>query len=169
MTLGDALIAAGKLAPSQVRRALVYQARHRVRFGEACILQGLVPATELLPTLAGRLRVPWVFLGTRTVPDAVLAQVPGPVMRRERVMPIRVQYDERGRTTVFIATAEPQNLALLDALSLQTGKGIRAVLACSLDLHRALERHGILDGRIPRISSSDLDAGFTVQRPYATA
>lgn len=166
--LGDELVAAGKLTPGQVRRALAFQARFRCRFGEACVLQGLLGATELLPTLATRLRVPYVFIGTRTIPDALLALLPGQVIRQRRVLPIRAQLDARGRKTVYIATAEPQDLALLDELGVIMQAGVRGVLATNLDLHRALERHGLLDGRKPTPAPLPASAwlGFEVQRSY---
>ena len=77
-----------------------------------------------------QLHVPYIYIGTRAVPERLIALVPVALMRKHHVVPVRVRYDEQGRGTLFVAMADPSNLKLLDRISFATGKGVRGVLAC---------------------------------------
>src|SRR5687767_7087756 len=100
--IGERLLAAGKISASQLRAVLAYQAKWRVRFGEACVAMGVMGVTEVLPTLSTQLNVPYIFIGSRKIPDRLLGMLPHDVMVRYRVIPIRVSYDAIGRGTLYV-------------------------------------------------------------------
>lgn len=168
--IGERLVAAGKINATQLRTALAYQARWRCRLGEACVALGIASATEVLPTVAQQLHVPYIYIGSREVPARLLALVPAQLMRTHHLLPVRVRYDEQGRGTLFVATADPGNLRMLDEIGFATGKGVRGVLASRQDLEQALRRHGILEGRPHEpVDVPEFAGDFVVLRDHQAA
>lgn len=170
MRVGDQLIAAGKVTPVQVRKALGYQRMFGGKLGEAVIALRFASATDVLQTVADHLRVPYVYIGGRTIHPSLLEQLPRELMARFRILPVRCEAHPDGRATLFVATTDPTNLTLLDTLGQRTRKGIRAVLAAERDLEDALTRHGLLEGGLSAAVVADGPAveAFTLRRGGVT-
>jgi hypothetical protein len=80
------------------------------------------------------------------------------VLERLRVCPLRVEWRDEVRGTVFVATSEPGNLNVLDDMAFATGCAVRPVLALAEDIEHLLRRHGILKTRARSIELDPQDA-----------
>jgi len=74
------------------------------------------------------------------VPQEIVRLVPHTYIRSRRVFPFALGPAER-RGTLFIATEDPQNRAMLDEVAVMTGMAVRAVLVGRRDLDGVIERH----------------------------
>ncbi|WP_395833038.1 pilus assembly protein PilB [Archangium violaceum] len=167
MRLGELWVASGLLASAQVESALALQARWRCRVGEAAVRMGLLGPEQLLITLARQLQVPFIRReGLERVPAGLLRCVPARVLERLRVCPLRVQWDDDVRGTVFVATSEPGNPSLLNDMASATGCSVRPVLALEDDIEFVLRRHGILAGheRAIELDPADEQVCFQISR-----
>jgi len=144
MRLGELWVASGLLSSAQVEEALAYHRRHGCRLGEAAVALGLLSPEQTLTTLSQHLQLPFVRReGLERVPKALLRCVPEAVLRRLRVCPLRIQWGEEARGLVYVATSEPENLALLEQIEAATGCTVKPVLALAGDLEHVLEHHGL--------------------------
>lgn len=154
MRLGELWVASGLMGSEQLDQALAYQAFHGGQVGQAALALGLLTPEQLLVSLASQLQRPFVRRGgLERVPEKLLRCVPARVLARLRVCPLRVEWREEGRGTLVVATSEPDNLGLLEELSLATGCDVKPVLALSEDLEHVLCRHGLAPARAPRLAS----------------
>ncbi|WP_158501668.1 pilus assembly protein PilB [Vitiosangium sp. GDMCC 1.1324] len=159
MRLGELWVASGLLASAQVESALALQARWRCRLGEAAVRMGLLGPEQLLITLARQLQVPFIRReGLERVPAGMLRCVPARVLERLRVCPLRVEWRDEVRGTVFVATSEPGNLEMLDDMAFATGCAVRPVLALAEDIEHLLRHQGILHTRARSIDLDPADA-----------
>lgn len=147
LRLGELVVRLGLLSPRQLEMALGYQSRWNCKLGEALVALRLLTAEQVLRALARQLQVPFIRGEEMAkVPAAVVGLVPREVLARLRVLPLRAEW--RGsRGTLHVATHEPRNLTLLDALSFATGLTASPVLALPEDIERALLRLGVLGSR----------------------
>ena len=169
MRLGELWVASGLLASAQVESALALQARWRCRLGEAAVRMGLLGPEQLLITLARQLQVPFIRReGLERVPAGMMRCVPARVLERLRVCPLRIQWHDEVRGTVFVATSEPGNSSLLNDMAYATGCTVRPVLALEDDIESQLRRHGILarHERAIELDPADEQVSFQISRDY---
>jgi hypothetical protein len=100
----------------------------------------LVTEPTLLAELARQHGVAYVQIGERFVPPEVVRLVPQKYIRSRRVFPFALGPGAR-RGTLFVATAEPQNLPLLDEIAFMTGMSIQPVLVGDADLRETIKRN----------------------------
>lgn len=143
LPIGQLLIQSGRIDGWQLQSALAHQRRWGGRLGEALVGLGFVSEPVLLAELSRQLTVPYIELGERYVPPAIVRLVPEKLIRSRKVFPIALVSSSR-RGPIVIATSEPQNLAVLDEVSFATGMKVKPVLASAGDIERAIDRH--LDG-----------------------
>src|SRR5512145_2552925 len=74
--LGQMLLDEGCINEMQLNSAIAHQGRWNTRIGEALVALGYLSERTMLVTLARQLDVPYVELGDRRVPRAVLDLVP---------------------------------------------------------------------------------------------
>ncbi|WPB78818.1 pilus assembly protein PilB [Archangium violaceum] len=159
MRLGELWVASGLLASAQVETALAFQARWRCRLGEAAVRMGLLGPEQLLISLAQQLQVPFIRReGLERIPEGMVRCVPPRVLERLRMCPLRVEWRDEVRGTVFVATSEPGNLVKLDDMAFATGCAVRPVLALAEDIEHLLGRVGILAARERSIELNPEDA-----------
>ncbi|QRN99017.1 pilus assembly protein PilB [Archangium violaceum] len=164
MRLGEQWVASGLLASAQVEAALACQGRWRCRLGEAAVRLGLLAPEQLLITLAQQLQVPFIRReGLERVPAGLMRCVPTRVLARLRVCPLRVEWRDEVRGTVFVATSEPGNLHMLDDMAFATGCAVRPVLALSDDIEDVLRRHGVLHTRPRSLELDSADANVRLR------
>jgi type II secretion system (T2SS) protein E len=169
MRLGELWVASGLLASAQVESALALQARWRCRLGEAAVRMGLLGPEQLLVSLSRQLQVPFVRReAMERVPAGMVRCVPARVLERLRVCPLRVEWRDEVRGTVFVATSEPGNLNVLDDMAFATGCAVRPVLALADDIEHLLRRHGILKTRARSIELDPRDENvrLRISRDY---
>jgi hypothetical protein len=140
LPIGQLLIQSGRIDGWQLRSALAHQRRWGGRLGEALVGLGFVSGPVLLAELSRQLGVPYVELGERYVPPAIVRLLPEKLVRFRKVFPIALASSSR-RGPIVIATSEPQNLGVLDEVAFSIGMRVKPVLASAGEIERAIDRH----------------------------
>jgi hypothetical protein len=140
LPIGQLLIQRGYIDQWQLQSALAHQRRWGGRIGAALVNLGFISEPLLLTELARQLGVPYLRLGNRRVPDAIVRLVPAKLIRSRKVFPVAFAW-HGNRNVLVIMTSDPQNLIALDEVAFTSGKAITAALAGDLDLEQAIERH----------------------------
>ena len=143
--IGEMLVQRGLIDAAQLQSALAHQRRWGGRIGRSIVQLGFMQEQALLRNVGEQMGVPFLEIGDREIPPAILALVPERLVRTRRALPIeRILTDKRG--PLVVALADPWNLEILDELAFATGMAIQPVLAAEGDLDRAIAR--LLDGVI---------------------
>lgn len=133
--LGEILVAAGKLQPRDLDRALLAQRETpQTQLGQLLVRLGLVTESDVLQALAEQLSIPVVTLD-ELPPFPV--EVPGLMpefQRAQLVYPMALQ-DE----VLTVAVAHPEDDFLRKALQMVTGARLDLRLASEADLEKALQ------------------------------
>jgi len=140
LPIGQQLVQEGHLDHWQLLSALSHQRQWGGRLGQSLVRLGFVTERVVLAAIGRQLGVAPVELGTRTVAPEILRLVPARLVRARKVLPLALDVNGR-RETLIVATAEPQNLAVLDEVAFAAQRAVRPVLAGDLDLEQAIERH----------------------------
>jgi Type II secretion system (T2SS), protein E, N-terminal domain len=146
--LGEFLLQLGLISEGQLRQALECQQVFGGRLGTHLLEQGFVREEELVAGLSRALRRPG--LGRKELlqlPAQVLALLPRGVAAKYRLVPLGLQ-----RRLLRVATAEPNNLRLLDEVAFVTGYTIEPLIVPERLLAEALECYY----QVPRSSSGIL-------------
>jgi Type II secretion system (T2SS), protein E, N-terminal domain len=144
--IGERLKRAGHIDAWQLQSAIAHQRNWGGRLGEALVGLGFVPEKVVLAEVARQLEVPFVEIRDRRVPYSTVDLVPAKLIRSRRVFPLAVNARVR-RSPIVLATAEPQNLAVLDEVRFATGMAVQPVLVSERDLDGLITNH--LDGPKP--------------------
>ena len=129
------LVDAGTITKEQLTRALLEQAGTGRRLGEVLVDIGALGERDFLKALSSQLGIPLVDLRTATPEPEALARIPETMVRAARVLPVAI---DDGALWIAFST-EPMD-ALLDELNETAGMPIRAQLALSEEIERAVNR-----------------------------
>ncbi len=140
LPIGEWLIQHGHIDDVQLQRALDQQRRSGGFVGEILIDLGVVSERAVLAEVAYRLSVPYADLRGAHVPPATVRLIPERIIRTRRVFPLALKRSVV-RAAIVMATSEPQDLALLDAVGFATGRPIEPVLASRRSLDDVIARH----------------------------
>ena len=134
--LGQRLIAAQKLSPRDLERALVAQKEMGGLLGEVLVRLGLVAEADVATILRDQLDVPLVDSDDYPEEPIEIEGLPKDYLQNHGVVPI----SDTGTALVF-ASLVPQDEFLTKALRLGTGKEIRLHLGMKAHIDAALERY----------------------------
>lgn len=138
LKLGQLLIDAGVITPSQLELALAEQQQRGGKIGDTLVRVGAVREELLVETLAGQLDLPFVHLDeVATVSPDALARVPFELAQRLLAVPLELTADGRA---LCVGMVEPQHLRHLEGLRAAAGMRIVPRLAGRLAVERALTR-----------------------------
>ncbi|HYS82868.1 MAG TPA: hypothetical protein VEM76_19315 [Anaeromyxobacteraceae bacterium] len=149
--IGERLKQEGHIDTWQLQSAIAHQRNWGGRLGEALVGLGFVPEKVVLAEVARQLEVPFVEIRNRRVPSATVDLLPAKLIRSRRVFPLVLSVRSR-RGPLVLATAEPQNLAVLDEVRFATGMAVQPVLVSERDLDGLIARH--LDGPEPELRAA---------------
>jgi type IV pilus assembly protein PilB len=138
--IGELLVNAGHIDGMQLDSALAHQRRWGGRIGRAIIELGFLKEETLLRAVGSQLGAPFVVVGERIVPPAVVALVPRKLIRSRRAFPLEKLTEQR-RGPLVVAFADPADLVAVDEIAFATGLEVRPVLAAEWDLDQAIARH----------------------------
>ncbi|HUY59065.1 MAG TPA: glycosyltransferase [Solirubrobacteraceae bacterium] len=124
LRLGELLVMRGIVTQEQIELRLAEQARTGERLGELLVHDGLVEEQQLLDVVADQLELPRVDLSGIDPQALPLEQIPEPVSRLLRVVPIGI--DER---TLYLATPDLLDEHALATLREHTDRELRIFLA----------------------------------------
>jgi len=131
--LGDLLLAAKLVTETQIKEALELQEKTGRRLGSIVISKGWVSDQDVLQLLSRQLRVPYVRLRSNIYDPAAVGLLDQSIARRLKVMPL---FKVRG--ILFLATANPQALPILDEVKEHVGCSVRPILAVREDILQAI-------------------------------
>jgi type IV pilus assembly protein PilB len=131
--LGDLLIAANLVNSDQIKEALELQEKTGRRLGSIVISKGWVNDQDVLQLLSRQLRVPYARLRSNIYDPAAAELLDPNIARRLKVMPL---FKVRG--VMFLATANPQAIPILDEVEEHVGCSVRPILAVREDILQAI-------------------------------
>lgn len=138
--IGELLVSGGQIDAAQLDSALAHQRQWGGRIGQALVRLGFLTEERLLDAVGRQLGAPFVVIGERMVPPAVVGLVPRKLIRARRVFPLEKLAEHR-RGPLVVAFADPADLTAADEIAFVTGLAVKAVLAAEWDIERAISRH----------------------------
>ena len=136
MKLGERLLDGGLLTTQQLEQALLAQHRTGTPLGETLVALGMLKPRDVGPVVAQALGVDYVNPRDHDVQQEIVDLVPESFIRGRRVMPLRI---EDGR--LYVSTADPLDLSVLDDLKLIAGMPVVPLLSLERDLLAAINIH----------------------------
>ena len=135
--VGDLLISAGLVTKEQVESALASQeAGKKKRIGALLIEKGYITEEQLLMALSAKFRMRYVDLKNVTPNNNALNVLPQELIKRLKVFPIEA--DER---KVVVATSEPTDHTIAEALRFNTNRIVELVASPSEQISVAIEKY----------------------------
>lgn len=136
--IGELLIKLGKLTREKLEEALKLQRQssQKRRLGELLVELGYCSEDDIVEALSAQTGLPIVNLREAKVDPNVLTLLPPEVAYRHMVLPI-----ERHNSVLKVATADPFDVAIEDALRFITGLNVEMVLARPGDIRLLIEQH----------------------------
>ena len=135
--LGERLVAAGRLRPEVLRRALDLQSKLGGRLGINLLEIGAVSEGALLSALGEQRSTRTATAeDLREIPPAVIRLIPPKLARRYRMVPYR-----REGKTLFLASVDGGDALIEDEIRLLTGCMVRTTVGLELRVREALETY----------------------------
>jgi len=136
--IGELLIKLGKLTHEKLEEALKLQKQssQKKRLGELLVELGYCSEDDIVEALSVQTGLPIINLREAKVDPNVLMLLPPEVAYRHMVLPI-----ERRNSVLKVATADPFDVAMEDALRFITGLNVEMVLARPGDIRLLIEQH----------------------------
>lgn len=138
--IGELLVSSGHIDGMQLDSALAHQRQWGGRVGKAIVELGFLSEERVLQAVGTQLGAPYVTIGDRMIPPAVVALVPTKVIRARRVFPLDKLAEHR-RGPLVVAFADPGDLVSVDEIAFVTGLEVKPVLAAEWDIDQAIVRH----------------------------
>lgn len=135
LRLGDALVAAGKVAGPDLERALEIRKQHEERLGAILVRLGLVSERDVVELVARQLGMLVVrsdeYPGEPVLPEHFAEKF----LRYHQAIPLAVRGDE-----LELAVVDPLDRFVVHAVALTSGKRVQRKLALPSELDGAIER-----------------------------
>jgi len=122
--IGEIFLEKGMVTEEQLKEAEEVQKQTTQPLGQVLVDLGFIEERMFLDVYSKQLGVPAVDLSSVKVEDKVLALVPGDLMQKHQVLPLRLD----GKRLI-VAMADPKNVFAIDDLRMATGYDVRPVLA----------------------------------------
>lgn len=137
--LGDILLEKGLINKIQVEGALSRQKQWGGRFGENLVKLGYVNESSLLKSLSTQLNFPCADLSKVEIRPEACNLIPGDLAKKHKVIPFLTK-KTKGRDTVFVAMADPTNIAVSDEIRFTSGYMPTPVIATTSQIENAIEK-----------------------------
>src|SRR3989339_291666 len=134
--IGDYLIEAGLIDQATLAKALEIQKSQKKKIGQVLIEMGVADDVTIAKALAEQLKIPFVRLEKKKIPDEVVNLVPAELAENYMLIPVTLQ-DKK----LVDATANPLEFYALDDLRFATHMAIQMVVSPERDILDAIERH----------------------------
>lgn len=158
--LGELLIEAGVLDPTQLQAALAEQKKWGGKLGRTVVEMGFVDEDSMVRALSRQLKMPVVDLDTLEIPAGVTHILTVDLCERYGVFPLGV--DAKGKV-VQLATSDPTNIEAINDITFKTGLKVQAAVATGSSIDRAVRR--MYYGESTQSSQTATPQRFGVQEP----
>lgn len=146
-SLGDILMASGRIDENHVKRALTYQQENGGYFGEALVALGIVSQEEIEWGLASQFDLPYVFPDVDSIDPEAAALVPVEWALAHLTLPIMQTED-----TLTVVVDSPLRTRAVDELSRWTDRRIELALASAPRIRELIRQ---VHARIGRAESEE--------------
>lgn len=136
--LGDMLVAANILDPTQLDEALAIQRSEGGRLGTILVELGYVSEMQLAQVLSNQLSIPWVNLYHIDFSRELLNLLPADIAEKYGAIPVYVRKVRRQGETLFVATDDPTNEAALNQIAAVAGMPVKPMVAATSDVRNAI-------------------------------
>ncbi len=138
--LGQLLINEGLLTQAQLDKAIELQKKSPGQsLGQILVKSGVITENDLVPILSKQLDIPYASEESGLLKPAddpeLIKILPEAFARKHQTLPLH-----RNLNYLTVAVTDPMDLMLLDNLRKVTGYNIRAVIATSASLERAIDK-----------------------------
>jgi len=147
--IGDLLVDAGMITPTQLESALQEQKQLNMRLGDVLIHKKYITEQQLIEVLEFQLGIPHVQLYRQQIDMKAVNLIPQRLAEQHQVLPLRVEGNK-----IFVAMADPLDYFAIDELRMITGMRIEPVIASKDELLRYIKRYYGLQETIEQISST---------------
>ena len=134
--LRQLLAATGLFSENQIAELLHKPRAAGDSFTRSIVKAGEVTEEKLLTELARALQLPFTRLPDNEIEGAARAKVPTKVVFQHNILPMRA---ENG--TLLVATSDPFNLAMVEAVRLVTKARVQLALSTEADIAKALKKY----------------------------
>lgn len=136
--LGQLLVDAKLIRPSDLDEVLALQRSDGRRLGTLLLERGLVNETQLTQVLSHQLSIPWVSLVHIEFSRQLLNLVPQPIAERYCMVPIFVRHVRSQGKTLYVAMDDPSNDEGLRECERHAGLPVKAMIAPPSDVRNAI-------------------------------
>lgn len=136
--LGERLVEADVISPSQLLKVVNYQQENKLSLVEALENLKLVESDSQPAVFASQLGIPTVSIGDIDISPQVLATIPYKMAIRYRVFPLAFIEDK-----LVVAVANPSNLEAMRALTFAAGQ-VEIVVASDSDISKLIEKYFLI-------------------------
>lgn len=135
--LGELLIEAAVLDPTQLQAALQEQKKWGGKLGRTLVEMGFVDEDSMVRALSRQLKLPVVDLDTVNLPATVTQILTVDLCERYGVFPLGI--DVRGKQ-IQLATSDPTNADAINDIIFKTGMKVQTAVATGSSIDRAVRR-----------------------------
>jgi type IV pilus assembly protein PilB len=130
-----------------------------VPLAAALVEKGVVTDEQLGALVASALKVPFVDLSKITIPEDVFGIIPSKVARREKTVVFARDAEE-----VKVATSDPSNRALLEAVAKKTNQRVTVYYATERDIESVLQVYKkVLQKTVDELLREDVTKAASIQ------
>ncbi len=132
--LGEILIDAGLLNPTNLENALSEAKKRNIRLGNALISLGIISEDKMLDALSSQLSLRKIDLSKTIVDPAIGKLVPERLAKQFKMVPVTMVGD-----VLTVALSDPLNVFALDALKRDVNANIEIALSNERDILKAID------------------------------
>lgn len=136
MQIGEMLVRAKVLTPSDLDEAIGWQVIYGGRLGTNLLELGLVDEKTLAMHLGRQHGCEWTC-GEFDLSESIVRTIPAMVARRQEIVPWRIE----GQRFKVLAISPGENMELFDELGFKLGLIVKPVIAPEHRIHQLLRRH----------------------------
>lgn len=158
--LGELVIQAGLVTPTQLAEVLAVQQVEGRRLGALLVQRGLMTDTQVTQILSQQLSIPWVSLHHIGFSRRLLDLVPSELAERWLLLPIYMRRVPRIGEILYLVMEDPANEQALDEVGRVTGLKVRPMIASPSEIRAALRAYyGCVIGSLPPVAQGSSNAG----------
>jgi type IV pilus assembly protein PilB len=139
LRIGELLKAAGLISEVQLQDALSEQTRDGGRIGEVLVRQGVVSELQLIQILSNQLSVAWVSLAHVEFSEELLILVSAEMAESHTLIPVHFRLGEQRQKILYVAMADPTNIAAMQQVSRVTGMHVRPLIAPASEIRKQIQ------------------------------
>ncbi len=137
LRVGEILVEAGIVSEEQVSQALKAQSKNRSKkIGTLLIEKGFVTEDQLLGALATKFHLNYIDLDLITPSTEAIESLPLNLVEKLLVLPIKTD-----SKTITIATSDPTDLSIDDAVRFHTRKTVKQVVMSDLQIKEGIKQY----------------------------